>query len=89
MPTIEQIQRIAGRVSELTPEESSLAVLRAEFPGIHFTWCMDDDVGVQTPYAEYEGFNLYLIDGSEHCLKFTKSLEQATGLVIAEIIADD
>jgi len=90
MLTAKQIQDIAKRVGELTPDESSLTVLREAYPGIHFTWCMDDDVGVQTPpYAEYYGFNLYLIDGREHCLKFTQSLEYATGLVIAEVIADD
>jgi hypothetical protein len=89
MLTAKQIQDIAQRVEELTPDESSLAHLRQAYPGIHFTWCMDDDVGVQTPYAEYYGFNLYLIDGREHCLKFTQSLEHATGLVIAEVIADD
>jgi hypothetical protein len=89
MLTSRQIQDIAQRVNELTPEESSLSILREAYPGVHFTWCMDDDVGVQNPYAEYDGFNLYLIDGREHCLKFTNSLEHATGLVIAEVIADD
>jgi len=88
MLTAEQVQHIAHRIGELPLEEASLSILRENYPGLHFTWCLDDDIGVQTPYAEHEKFNLYLIDGREHCLKFTQSLEHATGLVIAEVIAD-
>jgi hypothetical protein len=64
-------------------------MLRANHPTIHFTYCMDDDMGVQKPYASHPGFNLYLVDGREHCMKFTSELHYATGLVLAEVIADD
>jgi hypothetical protein len=38
---------------------------------------------------ETDKFNLYLIDGREHCLKMTNDYEVATGIVVAEVIADD
>jgi hypothetical protein len=37
---------------------------------------------------EHDRFNLYLIDGREHCLKLTNDTETATGLVVAEIMGD-
>ena len=55
---------------------------------IHFTYCMDDDLPNNTPVIEHEGFNLYLIDGREHCLCLTNDYDVATGIVVAEIIAD-
>jgi hypothetical protein len=33
---------------------------------------------------EAEGFNLYLVDGRAHCMRFTTDLAAATGLVLAE-----
>jgi hypothetical protein len=50
---------------------------------------MDDDVGVQASVASRSGFNIYLVDGREHCLKFTTDIGHATGLVLAEVIEDD
>jgi hypothetical protein len=49
---------------------------------------MDDDLPNNTPVSEHEGFNLYLIDGREHCLCLINDYEAATGIVVAEIIAD-
>jgi hypothetical protein len=49
---------------------------------------MDDDVMVARPVLEATGFNLYLIDSSQHCLGFTQDMELATGVVVAEIEAE-
>jgi hypothetical protein len=38
---------------------------------------------------EREGFRVYLVDGSGHCMKFTGDLDAATGLVLAERDPDD
>lgn len=62
-----------------------VAELRKDFPDIHFTYCMDDDVYQANPIFESAAFNLYLIDSREHCLSFTQDLEIATGIVLAEI----
>lgn len=81
----ETLETVAARVSSGEVNEQSLSLLREAFPDIHFTWCMDDDIGMEKSAAEYEGFNLYLVDGSVHCLKLTTSPEVANGIVIAEI----
>jgi len=80
---LDQITTIITRAGVST---ASIAALRDAFPGIHFTYCLDDDIGAGiNAFREADGFNLYLIDGSEHCIRFTSSLESATGLVLAEV----
>ena len=49
---------------------------------------MDDDLPNNTPIIEHKDFNIYLIDGREHCLCLTSDYDVATGIVIAEIIAE-
>ncbi|MBW9266788.1 MAG: hypothetical protein K1563_01070 [Candidatus Thiodiazotropha sp. (ex. Lucinisca nassula)] len=46
---------------------------------------MDDDVIGARPVHEHAGFNLYLVDSSNHCLSFTQDMVVASGLVVAEI----
>lgn len=83
------IAAIADALQGMGLSEQSLAALRSSHPRIHFTYCMDDDVGALNPYASRPGFNIYLVDGREHCLKFTGEISHATGLVLAEVIEDD
>ncbi|MES9965652.1 MAG: DUF6129 family protein [Sedimenticola sp.] len=59
--------------------------LRKRYNDIHFTYCMDDDVIGARPVYEHAGFNLYLVDSSNHCLSFTQDMGVASGLVVAEI----
>ena len=89
MLNAETIEAIATELEGYGLSEQSLAALRSSHPKIHFTYCMDDDVGFYTPYATRSGFNVYLVDGREHCLKFTGDIGHATGLVLAEVIKDD
>ena len=75
---------------EATPQSGqSIAELRDQHPRIHFTHCMDDDVGVYEPYSIRPGYNIYLVDGREHCMKFTSEISHATGLVLAEVSDDE
>ncbi|MGD2019908.1 MAG: DUF6129 family protein [Thiohalocapsa sp.] len=84
---LDQVTTIVTRAG-LTPD--SVAALRQAFPDVHFTHCLDDDIGAGIdPYREADGFNLYLITGAEHCISFTRSQEGATGLVLAEVTEDD
>lgn len=76
------------RLNERTLDEALLPELRKSYPEMHFTWCMDDDVGCESAALEAEAFNLYLVDGHDHCLKFTTDPESATGVVIAEVTED-
>lgn len=88
MITEQQLEQITSFASEREISESLLGQLRSEFPDIHFTYCMDDDVMAAKPVVEKSLFNLYLIDSRNHCLSFTSSPEIATGVVIAELEED-
>ena len=88
MITTEQVNEIAKKIDTLGVDEATVSALRQHYQPIHFTYCMDDDLPNNTPVIEHNGFNLYLIDGREHCLCLTNDYETATGIVVAEIIPD-
>ena len=88
MITVEQVQEIAGKIADLGVDDSTVSTLRQSYPDIHFTYCMDDDLPNNNPVLEQEKFNLYLIDGREHCLCLTTDYQTATGIVVAEIIPE-
>jgi hypothetical protein len=85
MITQEQLNHIGELVKSQPVSEQSVAALRGDFPGLHFTYCMDDDVVGARPVFEDPAFNLYLVNSSSHCLNLTQDLESASGLVLAEI----
>lgn len=90
MIAAEVIQNISEKVSGIGVDESSVMQLRETFPDVHFTYCMDDDIAVNAkPVVEQDDFNLYLVDGREHCLCLTNDHEVATGIVLAEVIEDE
>lgn len=89
MMTPEQLADIVAETERAGLADTHLTGLRAAFPELHFTWCMDDDVCGPQPAAQGKGFNVYLVDSSSHCLCFTPSLEAASGVVIAELGEDD
>jgi hypothetical protein len=88
MISAEQTQAIAEEIAKMGLDEATVSALRQQYQAIHFTYCMDDDLPNNTPVLENKDFNLYLIDGREHCLCLTTDYEAATGIVVAEIIAD-
>ncbi len=88
MITTEQLQTIANRLEGQPLNDAIVTFLRVQFPDIHFTYCMDDDVSGVSPKLENSRFNLYLIDGREHCLCLTKNHEDASGVLVAEVIDD-
>jgi hypothetical protein len=88
MLTQEQLHQVADHIGSQTLSETLVADIRRTFPGIHFTYCMDDDILNNESVFSGSGFNFYLVDGREHCLCLTNTLENATGIVIAEIISD-
>lgn len=81
----ETLVEIKSQAAALGLSEHALAELRRAWPGIHFTYCSEDEVPARlSPYAEGEGFDLYLVSNAEHCVAFTGSLDAATGVVLAE-----
>jgi hypothetical protein len=69
--------------------DQTLGALREAFADIHLTYCMDWDIGVGRPARRADGFNVYLVDGRGHCVRFTTDMDAATGLVLAEVEDDD
>jgi hypothetical protein len=65
-------------------DSGALAGFRHDFPGLSLTRCDVSDLGVEEPFRQYPRFNLYLVDASEHCWRFTADPARATGLVVAE-----
>jgi len=88
MINTEEVNAIVEKLETLGLDETTITALRQQYQPIHFTYCMDDDLPNNTPIVENKDFNLYLIDGREHCLCLTNDYEVATGIVVAEIIAD-
>lgn len=88
MITEEQLTDIAGWLNAHGSGEACLPELRQRYPGMHFTWCLDDDVVCNSVAREESGYNLYLVDGNNHCLAFTTNADAATGVVIAEVVED-
>lgn len=84
----ELLQTIADKISGISLSESVISDLRSGNPGVHFTYCMEDDIPNNDPILTGTGFNLYLVDGREHCLCLTNNYEHATGIVIAEVTDD-
>lgn len=80
---------VAARVAELELSEANVAHLRREWPGIHFTFCDEDDIPARlSPVLEGADFNLYLVSNAEHCVAFTSQPEAATGIVLAAVSGD-
>ena len=80
---------VAARVAELELSEANIAHLRREWPGIHFTFCDDDDVPARlSPALDGENIRLYLVSNAEHCIAFTSQPEAATGIVLAVVSQD-
>lgn len=58
------------------------ARIRQTFPRLSITRCDPSDLADETPFREYERFDLYLVDGGGHCWRLTTDPEEATGLVV-------
>lgn len=86
MITPELANTVAATIENKGVDEAVIGQLRADHPGVHFTYCMDDDIPNNEPLLERSGFNLYLVDGRDHCLCLTHDFERATGFVVAEIM---
>ena len=80
---------VATRAAELELSEASITHLRQEWPGVHFTFCGEDDVPARlNPFLVGQRFNLYLVNNADHCVAFTSDLEIATGIVLATVSED-
>lgn len=89
MLNAQSIDQVIDLVNKQGLSEMTIATLREQFDGAHFTYCMDDDVGAAKPFRECDGFNVYLVNSSDHCSVLTREVEGASGMVLAEVFDDD
>lgn len=85
MISLEQLESVGGWLKGNGSSATLEQDLRGAFPDMHFTFCSDDDVMSDSPIADAAGFNLYLIDSSNHCLCLTPDPQTASGLVVAQV----
>lgn len=83
------VESIARRVAGQGLDEAAVSGLRAAYPDLHFTYCSDDDIVSGRPVLQWSGFNVYLVDGRDHCLQLTGDYDAATGLVLAYVVDDE
>lgn len=84
MISADTLDKVVASVNDTGLSESTVTALRQAWPGVHFTFCSEDDIpGRLNPVTEGNGFGVYLVSGAEHCVAFTDHLEAATGLVLA------
>lgn len=58
-------------------------VFRRRLPGLSLTRCAASDVDHDVPFRRYPGFDLHLVDRSDHCWRMTADPVRATGIVLA------
>lgn len=85
--TLERIANAAASMYELSMgefNENALVGLKQIWPDLRFTQCSDDDMPARMPPAlRRKKFNLYLVNGGEHCLSLTDDPLRAIGVVLA------
>ena len=60
------------------------AEFRRRFPGLSLTRCAASDMNGEQPYRCTSGFDLYLVDRTDHCWRLTTESARATGIVLAQ-----
>jgi hypothetical protein len=89
MITPERLDQVTVVVERAGLNDQTMSALRATFRDMHLTYCMDEDIGIEEPVRRAQGFNIYLVDGQGHCMRFTTNPQAATGLVLAELEDED
>jgi hypothetical protein len=80
--TLDQIANSTAALEDLN--EDALATIKQSWPDLRFTLCSDDDMPMRMPPAlRRDKFNLYLVNGNEHCLSLTDDPRKAIGVVLA------
>jgi hypothetical protein len=80
--TVDELAGIDALLGGPDADAQAPARIRQTFPGLSITRCDPSDLGAETPFREYERFDLYLVDGGSHCWRLTADPEEATGLVV-------
>lgn len=84
MLTADSMARIDAALSPPDADSRAFIALRQTLPHLSLTRCDPSDVDADEPFRQYPRFNLYLVDGTDHCWRLTADPSRATGLVIAD-----
>lgn len=79
----EDLSRIDALLIAPPAGGNPLADFRSNFPGLSLTRCDASDMSTEEVFRAYPKFNLYLVDGRDHCWHFTTDPAAATGIVVA------
>lgn len=82
----QELFQVADYVTKNGLSEAVVSELKKQYPGKHFTWCMEDDIHAGKPVYESDSFAIYVVNSQDHCSVLTNDLESASGFVLAEII---
>ncbi len=87
---IDAIATLAGRLfAEGRSLDDVVRAVRAAHPDLSNITGAHASVMAEDPFREEGAFNLYLVDGSNHCWLITDKPEAATGVVIGQRDGDD
>jgi hypothetical protein len=78
----EELAEIGEALASPQADAGVFAALRARFPHLSWTRCDASDVA-EAPFRSYPGFDLHLVDRSDHCVQITSDPARATGIVLA------
>lgn len=81
--TAKEISEIDGLLSPPEADGGAVAGLRERFPQLSLTRCEASDVDADEPFRRYPHFDLYLVDGANHCWELTSDPDRATGILLA------
>ncbi|MDP1924919.1 MAG: hypothetical protein Q8K57_09065 [Thiobacillus sp.] len=79
----DDLMRIDGLLASPAAGGNPLTDFRGRFPGLSLTRCDAFDMRDEQVFREYPAFNLYLVDGRDHCWHITQDMNAATGIVVA------
>jgi hypothetical protein len=83
MISADDLVRIDGLLATPAAGGNPLTDFRGTFPGLSLTRCDAFDMRDEQAFREYPAFNLYLVDGRDHCWHITQDMNAATGIVVA------
>ncbi len=76
----DQLDRIGTALAQAGGVD--FAELRRDLPGLSVTRCDPSDMADEDPFRDYPGFDLYLVDGRDHCVQLCRDPAIATGIVV-------
>jgi len=80
--TMAEIESSLAEFYKLT--NNPLPILKECFPGISFVRMSASDI-TEAPFRSMPEYNLYLLDGREHCVQLTHDPAHATAVVVAHL----